>query len=193
MSPPSNIFLILLLLLLPPMQLQAFSSSGDQTQTIEVESLITKACAGTENRTSCLLGVRSELESMRQPADQASVIRAALKASLNEARLALQMMSNIDFPLASEDPRQDMAIDDCKELLDLSISEIALSMSEMQRIRAGLESARSRGNLKAWLSAAVGNQDTCLEGFDGTDRRAEKLIKGSLTQVLSTRRGRRGQ
>lgn len=39
------------------------------------------------------------------------------------------------------------------------------------------------GNLEAWLSAALSNQDTCLEGFEGTDRRLESYISGSLTQV----------
>jgi hypothetical protein len=39
------------------------------------------------------------------------------------------------------------------------------------------------GNLKASLSAALSNQDTCLEGFEGTDRRLESFIKGSLIQV----------
>lgn len=109
MSPPPNIFLTLLLLLHPPMQ--AFSSTVDQTQTIDVESMIIKACAGIENRSSCLFGVRSQLESTDQPTSHGSVIHAALKASLNEARLAAQMLSNIDFPL-SESPRQNMAVDE---------------------------------------------------------------------------------
>lgn len=56
-------------------------------------------------------------------------------------------------------------------------------MGEMRRIRSGDTNAQYEGNLEAWLSAALSNQDTCLEGFEGTDRRLESYISGSLTQV----------
>ena len=79
--------------------------------------------------------------------------------------------------------REQIAIEDCKELLDFSVSELAWSLLEMKRIRAGSENIHYEGNLKAWLSAALSNQDTCLEGFEGTDRRIESFIRGSLKQV----------
>lgn len=79
--------------------------------------------------------------------------------------------------------REQLAIEDCKELLDFSVSELAWSLSEMNQIHAGFKTPHSDGNLKAWLSAALSNQDTCLEGFEGTDRRLERFVRGSLSQV----------
>ncbi|KAK6121146.1 hypothetical protein DH2020_045134 [Rehmannia glutinosa] len=79
--------------------------------------------------------------------------------------------------------REQLALADCKELLDFSVSELGWSMSEMNKIRSGFKNPNSDGNLKAWLSAALSNQDTCLEGFEGTDRRLERYVRGSLSQV----------
>lgn len=45
------------------------------------------------------------------------------------------------------------------------------------------------GNLSAdlttWLSGALGNQDTCIEGFEGTNRIVQNLVAGGLNQVTS--------
>lgn len=39
--------------------------------------------------------------------------------------------------------------------------------------------------MKTWLSAALGNQDTCVEGFDGTKGAVKKLVASSLEQITS--------
>lgn len=39
--------------------------------------------------------------------------------------------------------------------------------------------------MKTWLSAALINQDTCIEGFDGTNRFVQSLVAGSLNQISS--------
>lgn len=154
------------------------SSSKDQNQTLQ--ALIIQACAKVENYSSCVSSIHNELESMG-PRSPSSILTAALKTTLNEARIAVQMVTR--FNALSSSYREQIAIEDCKELLDFSVSELAWSLLEMKSIRAGSTNAQSEGNLKAWLSAALSNQDTCLEGFEGTDRRIESFIRGSLKQV----------
>ena len=39
--------------------------------------------------------------------------------------------------------------------------------------------------MKTWLSAALGNQDTCVEGFDGTKGSVQNLVASSLEQITS--------
>lgn len=182
----SAIFFLILILL--PCSLQATSSFNAQNQTFQpllhgnqtLQALIIQACANIENSSSCVSTIHDELGRMG-PRSPGSVLAAALKATLDEARHAVQMVSG--FNSMSSSYREQIAIEDCKELLDFSVTELAWSLLEMKRIRAGSTSAHYEGNLKAWLSAALSNQDTCLEGFEGTDRRIESFIRGSLKQV----------
>lgn len=39
--------------------------------------------------------------------------------------------------------------------------------------------------MRTWLSAALVNQDTCIDGFDGTSSIVKELVSGGLTQVTS--------
>lgn len=142
--------------------------------------MILQACSDIENQSSCLFNLKNELEKTN-PRYPSSILTAAIKNTLNEARLAIDMITK--YNALSINYREQIAIEDCKELLDFSVSELAWSLVEMKKIRSGSQSLHYEGDLKAWLSAALSNQDTCLEGFEGTDRRVENFIKGSLRQV----------
>ncbi|KAL8208891.1 hypothetical protein R6Q57_008303 [Mikania cordata] len=155
--------------------------NNHQQQTIE-NPLILQACSNIKDRNTCLSNLKSFLDndnSVNQKPD--SILRAALKATLNETQLAMQTLTR--FTSLSSTSREQIAIEDCKELLDFSVSELAWSLAEMKEIRTGSQNPHYQGNLKAWLSAALSNQDTCLEGFEGTNRHLERFIRGSLTQV----------
>ncbi|KAJ1417152.1 Pectinesterase, catalytic [Sesbania bispinosa] len=172
-------FLFILLLL--PSSFEAFSDEiPSDIQTQDMHALIAQACMDIENQNTCLTNIQNELTKIGPPSPT-SVISAALRTTLNEAQSAINNITR--FSTFSVSNREQIAIEDCKELLDFSVSELAWSLGEMRRIRAGDKSVQYEGNLEAWLSAALSNQDTCLEGFEGTDRRLESYISGSLTQV----------
>ncbi|KAJ6305954.1 hypothetical protein OIU78_021312 [Salix suchowensis] len=138
-----------------------------------------QACSHVGNQSSCLTNFQAELEKSSPTAH--SVLHAALRATLDEAMRAIDMITK--FNSLSVSYREQIAIEDCKELLDFSVSELAWSLAEMNKIRAGIKNVHYEGNLKAWLSAALSNPDTCLEGFEGTDRHLENFIRGSLKEV----------
>ncbi|XP_024022579.1 putative pectinesterase/pectinesterase inhibitor 22 [Morus notabilis] len=170
---------LLILIILPTM----LSASPDH------QPMLLKLCNDIENKESCLTNIQQELMNtqLKDPDEHQrrnSILSAALKNSLNEARAAIEMITR--FNSLSINYREQVAIEDCKELLDFSVSELAWSLGEMRIIRSGSNDAHHEGNLKAWLSAAFSNQDTCLEGFEGTDRRVERFISGSLKQNLSS-------
>ncbi|KAK4339691.1 hypothetical protein RND71_041153 [Anisodus tanguticus] len=125
--------------------------------TLDPHAIIIQACNNIQNQALCLAHIQSNLDNHDGHRDPHSILRAAIQNSLNQAKLTIQSITK--FSTLSASSRDQMAIEDCQELLDFS------------------------GNLKAWLSAALSNQDTCLEGFEGTDRHLENFIEGSLTQV----------
>lgn len=170
------IFLIVFILL-PSIQVL---SSTNENQAIH--PMILQTCNKIENQTSCHSKIQTMLESTNNNRDPNSILKAALENTLTEARQAIAMVTK--FNSLSVSLREQVAIQDCKELLDFSVSELALSLAEMNKVRTiGSKDPQSQGNLKAWLSAALSNQDTCLEGFEGTDRHVERFIRGSLAQV----------
>ncbi|XP_072958900.1 putative pectinesterase/pectinesterase inhibitor 22 [Typha angustifolia] len=88
-----------------------------------------------------------------------------------------------DLTVLSRSPREEMAIHDCVELLGYSVDELGWSLAEMADMEFGGSNMHQEGNLRAWLSAALTNQDTCLEGFDGTDGRLRHYVEQSLSQM----------
>ncbi|XP_015875076.3 putative pectinesterase/pectinesterase inhibitor 22 [Ziziphus jujuba] len=161
------------------------TSSKDQIQNPSIQALLLQACINVENQNSCLTNLQTELKRM-PPSDHSTslIVSAALKTTHNEAKAAIQTITTSLDALSPFSYREQIAVEDCKELLDFSVSELAWSLDEMRKIRSGSSNVHHHdGNLKAWLSAALSNQDTCLEGFEGTDRRLERSMTGSLRQV----------
>ncbi|KAG6769856.1 hypothetical protein POTOM_025522 [Populus tomentosa] len=85
------------------------------------------------------------------------------------------------------DNRLTNAITDCLDLLDFSADELSWSMSASQNPNGKHNSTGDlSSDLRTWLSAALVNQDTCIEGFDGTSNILKGLVSGSLNQITSS-------
>lgn len=174
-------FAFLVLVVLLPSINASNPESSSKEQALDLQLLLSRACNGVDNWDTCFSNVNRELENIAGAPNSAAILSAALSATLNEARQAIQTITS--FTALSMNYREQVAIEDCKELLDFSVSELAWSLGVMKRIREGVNNDHYEGDLKAWLSAALSNQDTCLEGFDGTDGRVASFIRGSLKQV----------
>lgn len=171
---------LLLLLILPCHKVISHVPILEKHENPAMQAMIDQACMNIKNQTSCLSSVRSKIPHIKHQ-NRNSILKAALETTLDDARLAIETVTK--FHTLSVSSREQIAIEDCKELLDFSVSELSWSLLEMKDIRAGSRNMHYEGNMKAWLSAALSNQDTCLEGFEGTDRHLVSFIKGSLTQV----------
>ncbi|KAL3535464.1 hypothetical protein ACH5RR_003925 [Cinchona calisaya] len=87
------------------------------------------------------------------------------------------------------DFRLSNAISDCLDLLDLSADELDWTLSASQQ-PIGKNNSNAAGklssDLRTWLSGALVNQDTCMEGFEGTNNVIVKtLVSGNLNQITS--------
>ncbi|OVA13428.1 Pectinesterase [Macleaya cordata] len=183
MALPNCILLILLVLLLPSFDQvlsTTYSHSDDDEQNETIKDMINQVCADTVNSESCYSNFQSECANLSSKSP-ISILNAALKATMTEAQRVITLVTK--FSALSINPREQIAIEDCVELLDYSVEELGWSMQEMEKIRNSSIVTHHEGNLKAWLSAALSNQDTCLEGFEGTSGHIERYIRGSLKQV----------
>lgn len=101
---------------------------------------------------------------------------------------AVQNVASIISPFANvfQDLRISNAISDCLDLLDFSADELSWSLSATQNPKGKNNSTGDlSSDLRTWLSAALVNQDTCIEGFDGTNSIVQGLVTGGLNQVTS--------
>nr|XP_010921646.1 putative pectinesterase/pectinesterase inhibitor 22 [Elaeis guineensis] len=173
--------IVLLLLFLPA--LDAFSSHTsfpqEEANAFE-ESLILQACFNTTNPETCTTRIHTERHraGLNGPF---SVLHGALKGTIDEVVRTIDNISGLTA--VSDSLREEMAINDCLELLSYSVDELDWSLAEMSWIQSEATNMHHDENLRAWLSAALSNQDTCLEGFEGTDGRLKHYIEGSLGEV----------
>lgn len=111
---------------------------------------------------------------------------ATVKEAMEQLRQTLSLISQ--FNGMSGDSRVSKAINDCSELLDISDDQLSWSLAltdpvESHGIRNGTGNRGS--DLASWLSAALSNQDACLDGFDGTDGTVKALLAGNI-QVIDS-------
>ncbi|GAV73986.1 Pectinesterase domain-containing protein/PMEI domain-containing protein [Cephalotus follicularis] len=84
------------------------------------------------------------------------------------------------------DFRLSNAISDCLDLLDFSSDQLSWSVSASQTPNGKHNSTGDlSSDLRTWLSAALSNQATCIDGFDGTNSIVKSVVAGSLYQVSS--------
>ncbi|KAK6131717.1 hypothetical protein DH2020_034514 [Rehmannia glutinosa] len=78
------------------------------------------------------------------------------------------------------------AVTDCLDLMDVSVDQLSSALSASQNPYGRNNSTgNASADIKTWLGGALINQDTCNEGFDGTNGVVRSLISGSLDQITS--------
>ncbi|XP_078444405.1 pectinesterase-like [Wolffia australiana] len=122
-------------------------------------------------------------------ADTFSLPVSIIKSSLNEISAVLSILAGFTGPLLGDDLRVSSAVKDCVDLLSLSSDELDWTISTASPDAATEQLSVGTGNthydLRTWLSAAVGNQETCAEGFQDTDVVVKSLVVGSLDTITS--------
>ncbi|KAF8025941.1 hypothetical protein BT93_F2694, partial [Corymbia citriodora subsp. variegata] len=107
-------------------------------------------------------------------------LRSTVEVLRQVGRVVSQFGSFVgDFRLSN-------AVSDCLDLLDFSADELSWSISATQNPSGKHNSTGDlSSDLRTWLSAALANQETCRDGFEGTSGIAKTVISGSLNQISS--------
>ncbi|RWW47355.1 hypothetical protein BHE74_00046661 [Ensete ventricosum] len=112
---------------------------------------------------------------------------STLQSTLDEIKKVMSLVSTFSGVLGG-DLRLSSAVNDCLDLLDLSSDELTWTLSASQPTTASASASGTgnrRSDLRSWMSAALGNQDTCKEGLDGTGSLVETLVAGGIDMVTS--------
>lgn len=138
---------------------------------------ISRACSKTRYPTLCVDSLLDFPGS--QSASEPDLVHISMNLTLRRFGLALSAASEI-VNLQME-PIVRSAFEDCLELLDDSVELLArsLSSSAVSPGGSGGYGGGSAQDVMTWLSAALTNQDTCSEGFEG--------LSGAVKDQMVTR------
>ncbi|KAJ4952280.1 hypothetical protein NE237_029112 [Protea cynaroides] len=91
--------------------------------------------------------------------------QVALAVSLSHARSTSDMVVSLSKE-NDMSPREAAAVADCIMTIGTSIDELQQSFGEMKNL-GGPDFDLKLSNIQTWVSAALTNEDTCMDGFEG--------------------------
>ncbi|KAJ4706204.1 putative 21 kDa protein [Melia azedarach] len=103
---------------------------------------------------------------------------AALNVSLNEAKNTSALVLKLSRERELR-PREAGAVKDCVENMRESVEELRQSLQAMKDLE-GPEFEFQMSNIQTWVSAALTNEDTCTDNFQG------KAMNGNVKDTIRT-------
>ncbi|KAG7552061.1 Pectinesterase inhibitor domain [Arabidopsis thaliana x Arabidopsis arenosa] len=160
------------------------SDNGGEGEITTSVKAIKDVCAPTDYKETCEDTLRKDAKDTSDPLE---LVKTAFNATMKQiSDVAKKSQTMIDL---QKDPRTKMALDQCKELMDYAIGELSKSFEELGRFEFHkVDEALIK--LRIWLSATISHEQTCLDGFQGTQGNAGETIKKALkTAVQLTHNG----
>lgn len=113
----------------------------------------------------------------------AELANAALSVSLNEAKSTSALVLKLSKGLELR-PREAGAVKDCVENTRDSVDELQQSLQAMKDLK-GPEFEFKINDLQTWVSAALTNEDTCMDNFEGNgmNGKVKDTIRGRIVRV----------
>ncbi|KAG9131959.1 hypothetical protein Leryth_023221 [Lithospermum erythrorhizon] len=99
--------------------------------------------------------------------NELQLAQAALTVSLAKARATTMFVSKLSKARGMK-PRTSQAVKDCMDTMADSMDQISRSIREMRRVGgSGQNFMWHMSNVETWVSAALTDENTCLDGFSG--------------------------
>ncbi|CAN1219716.1 Putative pectinesterase/pectinesterase inhibitor 28 [Linum perenne] len=143
-----------------------------QTEDIAAsKKAITSICQPADFKMSCESSLEKTAGNTSDPRELVKIAFTIAKKSIGEAMVKSETLHQLD-----NDPRTHEALITCKELMNMSMSELQDCLVKVVDFDfTKLEPFMA--DLKTWLSAAMTYQETCLDGFVNVSTKAGAKMK----------------
>ncbi|KAK8660033.1 hypothetical protein V6N13_050969 [Hibiscus sabdariffa] len=141
------------------------------------QDFVRSSCVHASYPGLCLRTLSSYSGPANTPRDLA---QAAVKVSLTRARKVSSYLTSAGVTGKSKKERG--ALSDCVEQVASSVEELGKTLGELQRLR-GETFELQMSNAETWVSAALTNEDTCVDGFEGVDGKVKSEMKKMIMNV----------
>ncbi|XP_010420924.1 PREDICTED: 21 kDa protein-like [Camelina sativa] len=113
--------------------------------------------------------------------------QAAVKISLSHAQSAAKKLAAVRDSVGKKKKLEKGALVDCVEMIGDSVDELSRTLGVLKHLRVTGGSAKEfrwqMSNAQTWASAALTDDDTCLDGFQGIDGEIKTEVKQWMTKV----------
>ncbi|XP_043721587.1 pectinesterase inhibitor 3-like [Telopea speciosissima] len=187
--PTSSFFFFLLYVSSAAADLRHSTTAGSSGKSGSSEDLVRNSCIHASYPDLCLRTLSTYGAQAKTPNDLA---QAAVNVSLSRARKVSQYLSRLATSLGGEgsNKKQRLAVTDCVDQLSDSVDELSKTLSELRDLRDRSGKFRMHmSNAETWVSAALTNEDTCLDGFQdvggssGTGKNVKSDVKRKMSNV----------
>ncbi|OIT35208.1 PREDICTED: 21 kDa protein-like [Nicotiana attenuata] len=166
-----------LLLALFLLYLSHFTTGKKPNKSSSSTDLVRTSCMHASYPTICVRTLSSYSGSaINTPQDLA---QAAVKVSLSRAQKASDFLSELKV----QSKREKGALSDCVEQMGDTMDELSKTLSELKHLSKGNAFKWQMSNLETWVSAALTNEDTCIDGFKEIDGKLRSDVKRKIINV----------
>ncbi|PKI50433.1 hypothetical protein CRG98_029183 [Punica granatum] len=157
-------------------------NSGPATlKTPQSHTIIRNACSSTRFPELCFSAVAAAPGATKNITSQKDVI----EASLNLTTTAVQRnFFTIEKLIASQGrsltKRERTALHDCLKMIDDTLDELHKALEDLHQYPTKKSLQQHAGDLKTLMSAAMTNQETCLDGF--SHDKADKRVRAAVVE-----------
>ncbi|XP_038896715.1 pectinesterase inhibitor 6-like [Benincasa hispida] len=142
-------------------------------------SYVREACSVTRHQDLCIQSLTPfSSTAKRSPAKWA---RAGVSVTITEAKTVAGLLGRLKNNKRMKG-RNRAAVSDCVEVFEAAIDELHRSLGVLRRLSRSNFDAQI-GDLTTWVSAALTDEDTCVEGFEGERGKLVNLIRNRVLKV----------
>ncbi|XP_051131699.1 pectinesterase inhibitor 3-like [Andrographis paniculata] len=160
----------LLLLFLWPLLTPSGAASAPK------HDLVRRSCVHASYPSVCLRTLASYGGAASNPHQLAL---AAVRVSVAHARSASEFLSQLKI----NGRREKGALADCVDQMGESVDELSRTLAALKHLNSGADFRWQMSNAETWVSAALTNEDTCLDGFKEISGGVRKDVRRRITGV----------
>ncbi|KAB1210837.1 21 kDa protein [Morella rubra] len=183
MAKVSHLLLLLSVVCIAATAKSAATKSGGATNFIK------NSCSATNYPTVCVQSLSPYASKIQQ--NQRQLVQTALSVSLANAQSTKGFVSKLGRSKGLK-AREYAAIKDCLEEIGDTVDRLSQSVQELKLHGQGKgrDFQWHMSNVETWVSAALTDENTCVDGFSGRalDGKIKASVKGrvvNLAQVVS--------
>ncbi|CAK7337065.1 unnamed protein product [Dovyalis caffra] len=156
------------------------NSAGTTRASPSAANFIKASCTATTYPALCVQSLSLYATSINQSPRQ--LIQTALSVSLDKAQATKTFVYKLTKFKALK-PREKAAIKDCLEEIDDTVDRLVKSVKELKSVGSskGQDYQWHISNVQTWISAALTDETTCVDGFAG------KVLNGRIKNSIGTR------